>query len=114
MMAAMRIRLPAMACGKKPITPSVSWSLIIGLLTLLAVVGCFILPIAVAIGVLSFFEIKTYMELNKPGDHRHLKSRDQLLAILEIATVLFGSVLVVVCGILVLTNINKLDETANT
>ncbi len=86
--------------------------LVAGLLTIIMVVGCFILPFAIPVGVLAYFEIKTYMDLDKPGDKRHLKPRVQLLGILEIATVLLGNVLVVVCGVLVVSNVNKLDETA--
>ena len=84
--------------------------IVTGIILIVAIVGCFILPFAAAVGVLAFFEIKTFLDLNQRGYDLSMRGKIQLLAILEICTIVFGNVPSMVCGILVIVTLPKLDE----
>ena len=84
--------------------------LIVGLIFLLAIVGCFILPFGIAYGVMAYFEIKTFVELGNPADHGRLRGRVQALEIIEVVLGVFGNLPSLVCGIIVLVNLKQLGR----
>lgn len=85
-------------------------TIVFGLLSIVVIIGCFILPVGLFFAFLAWWEIRAYMRLNDPNyPNDQLKAHIKTIAILEIVAILFGSVSSLICGILVMTNIDNLD-----
>lgn len=87
-------------------------AIVAGLLTIIFIVGCFILPFGAALAVLAFFEFKAFMALNDDSAPNPPRDKVKLLAILEICTIIMGNMPSVVCGIVSLVQINNYPDDA--
>ncbi len=67
---------------------------------------CITIILTVPLAVLAVFEILLFINLGKP-DYATRKPRIKLIAILEMCAVLLGSVGALVCGIIVMVNLDK-------
>ncbi len=86
------------------------WLTITGVLFLLVIVGCVILPFGVAAGALAFFEIKNFIALNDDSKPNPTKKHLNLIAILEICTIIFGNVPGLICGIITITQLKDYPD----
>ncbi len=89
---------------------SAFWIAITGLILIIAIVGCVILPIAAAPAALAYFEIKNFLALNDDAKPNPTKKHLNLIAILEICTIIFGNVPGLVCGIITITQLKDYPD----
>ncbi|GJM20020.1 MAG: hypothetical protein DHS20C14_22330 [Phycisphaeraceae bacterium] len=98
---------PDLSIIKIPILISAIFNVLIALAWL---PFCVTIVISIPLIALAVFEFMLFTKLNAPDvDPPSLKGRTQIIAILEICTILVGSVPNLICGILVLVNLNKMD-----
>lgn len=89
---------------------SAFWIAITGIILIIAIVGCVILPFAAAPAALAYFEIKNFLALNDDNKPNPTKKHLNLIAILEICTIIFGNVAGLVCGIITLTQLKDYPD----
>ena len=86
------------------------WIALTGVILIIAIVGCVILPIALAPAALAYFEIKNFLALNDDSKPNPTKKHLNLIAILEICTILFGNVPGLICGIITITQLKNYPD----
>ncbi len=72
--------------------------------------GCVTVVISIPLWVLAGFEIATFAKLNGPGPYRQHAGAAKALCILEICCVLVAGLPQLVCGIIGLVNLDKLER----
>ena len=104
------IKIPLLVSGILNAVSALMY-LVVGVITVMFVVGCFLLPFAVLFGLLAYFEIRAYMRFGDPNyTNQEMKPHIKSIAIVEICAIIFGSLSSLVCGILIITNIDRLDD----
>ncbi len=68
--------------------------------------GCITIILTIPLAVLAVFEFIYFVKLGQPDFARH-KPKLKLISILEICSILVGSVGALICGIIILLNLDK-------
>lgn len=90
--------------------------LISGIFNILAALGwastCFLAFVGIPSLVLGIFEFIQFSKLGDPANRSRLVGSTRIIGILEICSVLIGNLGSLICGIIVLVNLNQLDDNA--
>ncbi len=105
------LKFPFLISGIFNAISALCW-LMMGVLLIMVFIGCAIIPLAIAAGVLAVFEILTFVALHSEKKPRPTKKKLRLLAIFEICSILLLNVPSVACGIWTLLQLEKYDENA--
>lgn len=88
--------------------------LISGIFNILGAIGwastCFLFFFGIPLLVLGIFEFIQFSKLADPATRQKSIGSTRLIGIFEICTILVGNVGSLVCGIIVLVNLEKLDD----
>ncbi|QKK09509.1 MAG: hypothetical protein HND58_15950 [Planctomycetota bacterium] len=71
---------------------------------------CFLFFLGIPLLVLGIFEFIQFSKLADPANHQKSIGSTRLIGIFEICTILVGNLGSLVCGIIVLVNLEKLDD----
>lgn len=104
-------KLPFLISGIFNAISALSW-LVFGVILIMVFVGCAIIPLAAAAGVLAVFEILTFAALHSDKRPRPTKKKLKIIAICEICTILLMNVPSFACGIWTFFQLDKYDENA--